>query len=121
MKFFPTTKVMRFSSLAFVITLALALFSMGFLGLLLYYMVSPILDLKFPDIDSMHGDWLWPAIIMAGMIWAFGFLLAGRLYLFLTERNRLIGSKPILLTTYAIVLFIWALIIWALIFIGRPA
>ncbi|MEB8433851.1 hypothetical protein OO007_16560 [Cocleimonas sp. KMM 6892] len=120
MKLLPTTQVMRLSLLAFVATLFLALFSMGFLGLLLYYMVSPVLNLSFPDIDSLHGDWIWPAIIVAGMVWAFGFLIAGKLYLFIKARFKLIGSKSLLITTYTIVLVIWALVIWTAIFIGRP-
>ena len=120
MKLLPSTRIMRFSLLACVVTLFLGLFSMGFLGLLLYYMVSPILDLKFPDFDSLHGDWIWPAIILAGMVWAFGFLFAGSLYLYIKEHTKLEGSKFSLITTYAIVLFLWALIIWTGIFIGRP-
>lgn len=121
MKLIPTTKVMRFSLLAFIATLALGLLSMGFLGIGLYYVVSPILDLKFQDLDSLHGDWVWPALILSGMFWSFGFLFAGWLYLYLEKHRTINWSKPILTTIYIIVLLLWALIIWAGILIGRPA
>ena len=120
MKLFPSTKVMRFSLVAFIVTLALGLLSMGFLGIGLYYIVSPILDLRFPDLDSMHGDWVWPALILSGMLWSIGFLFAGWLYLFLKKHPSLNWSKSILITAYIIVLLLWALIIWAGILIGQP-
>jgi len=116
MKILPTTKAMRFSLLGFIITLALGLLSMGFLGAGLYSLVSPLLNLKFPDLNSLHGDWVWPALILAGMFWSFGFLIAGWVYLYLSRFN---WSKAILIAVYILILLIWASIIWALILMGK--
>ena len=107
---------MRFSLLAFVITFVLALFSMGFLGLLLYYLVSPILDLGFPDLDSMHGDWVWPALIMSGMLWSLAFLVAGWVYLNLTRFDWTRMTKVL---AYIFILLFWDMILWALILSGN--
>ncbi len=116
MKLFPTTKVMRFSLVAFVITLALGLLSMGFLGIGLYYLVSPLLDLKFPDLDSLHGDWVWPALILSGMFWSFGFLIAGWVYLTLARFNL---NKATRIAIYVLILLLWAIIIWSILLIGK--
>ena len=116
MKLFPSTKVMRFSLVAFVITLALGLLSMGFLGIGLYYIVSPILDLKFPDLDSIHGDWVWPALILSGMLWSFGFLFAGWIYLYLARFD---WAQSTRIAIYVLTLLLWALILWSLILIGK--
>ena len=112
MKLFPTTKVMRFSLLAFIATLALGLLSMGFLGIGLYYLVSPILDLKFPDLDSLHGDWVWPALILSGMFWSLAFLLAGWVYSFLTRHD---WTKLTKVLAYIFILLLWDMILWAVI------
>ncbi len=116
MNLLPSSKVMRFSLIGFVITMALGLLSMGFLGIGIYYIVSPILNQKFPDLDSLHGDWVWPALILAGMFWSFGFLIAGWVYLYL---SRFKWSKSILISIYIFILLLWALLIWTLILIGK--
>jgi len=116
MKLFPTTKVMRFSLVAFIINLALGLLSMGFLGIGLYHIVSPVLDLKFPDLDSLHGDWIWPALILSGMLWSFGFLIAGWTHLYLV-RFKL--SQFMLKAIYILILLLWAAIIWSMILMGK--
>jgi len=69
---------LRWSLLAFVITLPLGLLSMGILGLLLYYPVSPLLQAYGP-MESWHGDSVWPTLILVGMGWSFAFLIAGLL------------------------------------------
>ena len=107
---------MRFSLVAFIITLALGLLSMGFLGIGLYYIVSPILDLRFPDLDTLHGDWVWPALILSGMFWSFGFLIAGWIYIYLSRFN---WTKPTLITIYILTQLLWALVLWSMILIGK--
>ncbi len=69
---------LKWSLLAFVITLALGLLSMGILGGLLYYPVSPLLG-AYGSFESWHGDWVWPTFILVGMGWSFAFLIAGPL------------------------------------------
>ena len=112
MKVFPSTTVMRFSLISFIITLALGLLSMGFLGIGLYYLVSPILNLYFPPIDSLHGDWAWPAMIISGMVWSFAYPIAGWVYLHLTRFDWTRMTKVL---AYIFILLLWDLILWALI------
>ena len=103
---------MKRSIVAFVVTLVLGLLSMGALGLLLYYAVSPVLRLRFLDERAWHGDWVWPAAISSGMLWAFGFLAAGVVNKRLAANN----TGPLVRrVVYASLLWIWALGIWAVI------
>lgn len=67
---------LKWSLLAFVLTLALGFLSMGILGGLLYYPVSPLLSAYGP-MERWHGDWVWPTLIIVGMGWSFAFLIAG--------------------------------------------
>ncbi|GHN03208.1 hypothetical protein WSM22_46970 [Cytophagales bacterium WSM2-2] len=45
---------------------------MGALGAALYYPAAFLLK-KFPAFSDWHGDWVWPTVIMVGMLWSFGF------------------------------------------------
>jgi hypothetical protein len=101
--FSPTT---RFSIIAFVITLVLGLLSMGALGYGLYYLVKPILGER---IEELKGDTSWPSMILAGMAWSFGFLIAAGLLRFLSKFN-----LPAFLnySAYALVLWLWVLMVW---------
>ena len=100
------------SIVAFIVALVLGLLSMGALGMLLYYAVSPVLRLRFLGEDAWHGDWVWPAAISSGMIWAFGFLAAG----VVNKRLAAGDTGPLVRrVVYAALLWIWALVIWAVI------
>ena len=96
----------RFSIIAFIVTLALGLFSMGALGMALYYLVFPFLN---KDIDSLQGDSAWPTIILVGMLWSFGFLYAGLAYHYLVKWKL---PKYLGYTAYVLILWIWILILW---------
>ena len=61
----------KFSLIAFFITAILGLLSMGALGGLLYYPVS-FLFASYPTLNDWSGDWVWPSVIMVGMLWSFG-------------------------------------------------
>ncbi|MEQ9414445.1 MAG: hypothetical protein RIF39_11470 [Cyclobacteriaceae bacterium] len=100
------SKVTKFSILGFIISGALGLFSMGVLGYGLYYTVSPVLGDR---IDELQGDATWPSLILAGMAWSIAFLLAGGFYSWLSKRN---FPSGILYLSYALVLWIWALVVW---------
>jgi len=100
------------SLIAFVVTLVLGLLSMGALGMSLYYAVSPALRLFFPGEAAWHGDWVWPAAISSGMVWAFGFLAAGAV----NKRLAANDTAPIVRrVVYVSLLWVWALGIWAVI------
>jgi len=98
----------KFSAIAFVITAALGLFSMGFLGLGLYYPVS-FLFKSYPDINSWRGDWVWAAIIGLGMAWSLGFVFGGVAWHFLSKE---IHSITVLRLIYILILWIWAAILY---------
>jgi hypothetical protein len=105
------------SAIAFVVTLALGLLSMGLLGAALYYAVLLALPRSFPHIDSIGGDWVWPAVILVGMLWSVAFLIAGWLHSRLIARGMATGSRR---TIYVIVLWLWAYALWAIAIFSRP-
>lgn len=72
------------SLIAFAVMLVLSFLSMGFLGAALYYACYPVLALFYGNPNNWSGDWVWPAVIAAGMLWSVSFLAAGRLNLYLT-------------------------------------
>ena len=103
---------MKRSLVAFFVTLVLGLLSMGALGMLLYYAVSPVLRLRFPGEDAWHGDWVWPAAISSGMVWAFAFLAAGAVDRRLAASKTGSGVRGVV---YVLFLWGWALAIWGVI------
>jgi hypothetical protein len=105
------------SAIAFVVTLALGLLSMGLLGAALYYAVLLALPRSFPHIDSIGGDWVWPAVILVGMLWSVAFLIAGWLNKRLMVRGMGNGLRR---TIYVIVLWLWAYALWAIAIFSRP-
>jgi hypothetical protein len=104
------------SILAFVITLALGLLSMGILGLALFYPVYPLLVPFFGHPDDWHGDWVWPSVIVAGMGWSFSFLVAG----LLNRRLELAGWRTLFRqVVYVAVLWLGAALIWLIILLAN--
>jgi hypothetical protein len=104
------------SVIAFFVVAALGLFSMGFLGALLYYVVFFALPASFPDIDNVGGDWVWPATIGVGMAWSFGFLFAGAFDRYVETR---LTNSMLRKAIYGTVLWIWALALWWLAYASR--
>ena len=115
-KLFPSSTVMRFSLIATIVTIALSLLSMGFLGIGLFYIASALLTPLFPklptDIDSWPSDFAWPAVIAMPMLWSIGFLMAGWVYLRL---QKLDWTGLTLKTSYIVILLFWNFLIWLLI------
>lgn len=105
------TYTTKFSTIAFVATFILGFISMGMLGALLYYPVSFVLR-SFPWIDDLHGDWMWPAVILIGMGWSLGFVFAGVAWHFLAES---ISSVVLLRIIYGVILWLWAAGLWYLV------
>lgn len=115
---FLSPKIMKFSIICFSITFILGLVSMGLFGQGLYYLVSPILNLKFPPMSSWHGDWVWPVSFMSGMFWSFGFLIGGWIYSLLKKFG---WPRIALYCIYIFILFIWDLFVWFMILNVQPA
>ncbi|MDP5122170.1 MAG: hypothetical protein NWQ46_11285 [Spirosomaceae bacterium] len=105
----------KFSIIAFAVTGALGLLSMGALGLGLYYPVSMLFK-NYPTAESWHGDWVWPAMITAGMAWSFGFIFAGIGWHFTAK---IIHSKVILSLVYTVILWLWAAFVWFVILVNN--
>jgi hypothetical protein len=98
----------RFSILAFFVTLAAGVFSMGALGLGIYYLVAPVLN---KSIDSLAGDSAWPTMIFAGMCWSIAFLLAGGAYYYTSKWQWPATASNII---YGLVLWLWIFVVWIL-------
>lgn len=105
-----TLLAMKRSVIAFVLIVILGLLSMGFLGALLYYPVYPLFAARYGDLNDWRGDWVWPAIIMVGMLWSIGFLIAGFVNHRLVSVNARVALRR---AVYALVLWAWAAILWA--------
>ena len=96
----------KFSLIGFGASLALGLLSMGALGYGLYYLVKPVLGNR---IDELQGDTMWPSIIMAGMLWSIGFLIAGIAMHYLVKVKLPIVSLNLI---YIGILWLWLLLLW---------
>ncbi len=105
----------KFSTIAFIVTFTLGLLSMGILGAILYYTVSFVFN-NYPTLNDWRGDWVWPTTIVAGMVWAFGFIFANIVWYYL---KKVTNSKWMLLTMYSIILWLWAAIVWYFIIINN--
>lgn len=98
----------KFSAIAFVVTLALGLLSMGMLGAVLYYPVS-FLFKAYPGLNEWHGDWVWPATILVGMAWSLGFVFGGLAWHYLMQWTT---SLFVLRAFYVLILWVWAALLW---------
>ncbi len=107
------------STKCFIVSLVLGLLSMGLLGQLIYWCVSPVLRLRFPPMASWTGDWVWPALIYISVLWPFGFLLAGWV-------NRYVKGlgwpRAAVCGIYVGILLFWGLFLWfvALTLLPKP-
>jgi hypothetical protein len=97
------------SFLAFVISAALGLLSMGFLGAGLYFAVYVALPASYPFLNDARGDWVWPATIVIGMGWSLAFLVAGDINLRLERKGT---TAPLRRFIYIAILWVWAFIMW---------
>ena len=99
----------KWSLVAFVVTLVLGFLSMGALGAALYYACYPLLSPFYGNLDDWRGDWVWPATIVTGMLWAVSFPVAGALDRHLAPR---VPAAPRMLI-YLAVLWLGAALVWA--------
>lgn len=99
----------KYSAWATLSAAVLGVVGMGVLGLGLYFAVSFALPSALPTLDSARGDWVWPALIVIGMFWSLAFLMAGTLNRLLCRKALGAGWRRL---TYALVLWLWALLLW---------
>jgi MFS family permease len=103
---------MSWSIWAFVIAMVVSFITMGFVGALVYLFVSPVLRIKYPPMNQWNGDWVWPANIIASLLWSLGFLIAGAVNYFLKD---VVHSPISLKIVYLSVLWVWGLLVWTVI------
>ncbi|MDO6597605.1 hypothetical protein Q4512_11825 [Oceanihabitans sp. 2_MG-2023] len=107
----PLSYTSKFSIIAFLLAAILGLLSMGLLGFALYYCVFFLFN-NYPNINDWTGDWVWPAVIVAGTAWSLGFVFAGIAWHFLHKKIKTILLLRII---YIAILWLWAATIWHLI------
>ncbi len=100
----------KYSALATLAAAALGLLGMGVMGLGLYYATSFAMPSTYPNLNTAKGDWIWPALIVIGILWSIAFLAAGGLNRYLASKGLQVGWRRII---YAEVLWLWALVLWA--------
>lgn len=96
--------IAKFSLLAFAVTLVLGLLSMGAEGYGVYYAVEFALPVS---IESLQHDTVWPSVILAGMAWSIGFLIAGYISIKIKTQN-----KFVIWVLYPIILWMWTWLVW---------
>lgn len=100
----------KYSITAFAAALVISLVSMGGLGALLYYAAYPVLGGFFGNLNDWDGDWVWGAMVGAGVIWSLSFLAAGLVNRFLQRRG---VSEFLRWIVYGGVLWLGAVLVWA--------
>lgn len=100
---------MLYSTLATVIVAAFSFLSMGALGAGLSYLMSFVTQQWYPTFDDLHGDWVWPAMIMIGIYWSLAFLVGGLLNLYLLKQKVGLFWRN---TTYVAIIVLWLLCLW---------
>lgn len=103
------------SVIAGIVAAILGLLSMGALGGGLYYVVYPLLRPFFGNPDGWHGDWVWPTMILAGILWSLSFPVAGYLNHRLVLRHYAPGLRR---AVYVLVLWLGAAVCWVLVLAG---
>lgn len=103
---------MKKSVIAFAVAFVLALVSMGALGACLYYPAMPVLGPLFGSLDDWEGDWVWPATIIAGMLWSVSFLLAGWMDVALRQRDI---ARSLRRAVYVATLWLGDVAVWMLV------
>lgn len=90
----------------------LGVLSMGMLGAALYYAVYPVLGPWYGSLSGWQGDWVWPATIMAGVLWSLGFLGAGVCYARLERAGFDVATRRV-----GYVLVLWGAAVFAWLFV----
>ena len=94
--------------------LVLNFIGMGIVGAVFAMVVSPITNLYLPHFNDMHGDWVWPTMIMAGFFSALLFIPAGMLNSYLIKKaiNKFLRMVIYSLAIYIPNLLLWSAILW---------
>lgn len=94
-----------------------AFLSMGLLGLVLYYLVSPVLNWWFPPLDAWDQSLVWPVIIAMPILWAPAFIVAG----VANQHAKLRGwSRRIRIALYLTIIWLASVIAWAALLAANP-
>ena len=94
-----------------------AFLSMGMLGLVLYYLVSPLLNLWFPPLEIWDQSQVWPVIIAMPIVWAPAFLVAGIVN---RQTKRRGWSRRARIALYFGILWLAALLAWLVLLPANP-
>jgi len=108
--------VMQFSVIVCVLACVISLFSLGYMGIGLYLIAYPILITVFSEgIKSWPSDWFRPVMTFIAIVWSIGFLIAGKVYLYLKALD---WTKLTLKLSYVATLQIWNVFIWFVVLIS---
>lgn len=105
------------SALLSLVAVAGAFLSMGMLGLVLYYLVSPLLNVWFPPLEAWDQSQVWPVIIAMPIVWAPAFLIAGIVN---RQTKRRGWSRRARIALYFGILWLAALVAWLVLLPANP-
>ncbi|MFS4466342.1 hypothetical protein [Maribacter sp. 2210JD10-5] len=98
----------KFSIIACLVCFVLGFLSMGLTGGLLYYTVFFVLG-NFPHLDEIHGDWVWPAMLLISWLFPLGFIFGGLAWHYLKEK---VESRILLVVIYVVTVWSWIAFLW---------
>jgi len=100
---------MKASLFGFVAAFAASFLSFGYISLVLYALVSPVLTQLYPPLESWRGPWVWPVLVGVAILWSFSFPIAGVVDLRLAAAQ---ASKRTRWLSYLAILWLGALASW---------
>jgi len=95
-----------------------AFLSMGLLGLVVYYLVSPVLNVWFPPLEDWDQSLVWPIIIAMPVLWAPALVVAG-----IVNRSTKLGgwSRRRRISLYLAIIWGASLLVWLLLLSLNPS
>ena len=100
-----------------LLTVVGAFLSMGMLGLALYFLVSPVLNLWFPPLDVWNQSLVWPVIIAVPIVWAPAFVVAGIVNRQTKQRG---WSRRGRIALYLGIIWLAAILAWLILLPANP-
>jgi hypothetical protein len=106
------------SLVAAVLLIVGAFLSMGLLGLVVYHLASPALNLWFPPLDNWDQSSVWPVIIAMPIAWSPAFIVAG----VINRQTKTHGwTRKTRIPLYLAIVWCAAIAVWSAILIANPA
>lgn len=99
----------KWSLLACVLFMVVGFGSLGMLGMALYGVSFPVIELFYPALEQWDGPWVWPVLVGVGLLWPLSFLVAGPVALALRQHDWAAWQRRLV---YTGILWVGAITSW---------